>query len=93
VSVPSRGDWATHRQSWLYRDFLSRFLVESGYLPFGNVWDNMNVLLPDAVEGTQYRNIFTNEIVGGGLLQEGKQGLGFFRVFANFPVALLVKEV
>jgi (1->4)-alpha-D-glucan 1-alpha-D-glucosylmutase len=72
--------------------FLARLPADSGSLPLGDVWENTQVVLSGVEEGTQYRNIFTDEVVGAGPLGEGKQGLLLSHVFANFPVALLAKQ-
>ena len=56
-------------------------------------WEDTHLVLPDAEWETRYRNIFTDEIVGAEQQQEGKQELALTSIFANFPVALMAKQV
>jgi (1->4)-alpha-D-glucan 1-alpha-D-glucosylmutase len=57
-----------------------RLTVPLGFPPLGNVWKNTRI---EAIRG-QYRNIFTGAIHNA--------GLDLAKLFAEFPVALLVKE-
>ncbi|MEJ2695148.1 MAG: malto-oligosyltrehalose synthase [Candidatus Sulfobium sp.] len=71
--------------------FLIRLVFEDGRLPLGpEVWEDSAVIVPFAVEGQAYRNIFTSETVKV-QLKNGALCLPAPEVFANLPVALLGK--
>jgi len=74
--------------------FLRRLIPENESMPLGEAaWEDTYLVLPDADGETQYRNIFTDEIVGVKPQQEGKQGLALSGIFSSFPVALMVKLI
>ena len=56
-------------------------------------WGDTHLVLPDAGEDANYRNVFTDEIVGAEPRQEGTQALIPAVIFASFPAALLAKVV
>jgi (1->4)-alpha-D-glucan 1-alpha-D-glucosylmutase len=69
--------------------FLSRITSGTGSLPFGTrVWED-TVLVLSAEAGTEYRNIFTGEVITAAFQGKGKNGFTVAEVFSNFPVALL----
>ena len=55
-------------------------------LPLGEAWGKDQLLLP-VTPGTQYRNVFTDEIV-----TVAEDGVALDTVFATYPVALFVSE-
>ena len=68
---------------------LAKRLREPDMLPLGAAaWGDALLVLPGAVAGQRYRNIFTDEIVDA-VERQGEVGLPLARVFASFPVALL----
>lgn len=71
--------------------FLTRITQEPGEPPLGrSVWQD-SALLIETEAGTDYRNIFTDEILTASLQGRGKIGLSLAEVFSHFPVALLVR--
>ena len=65
------------------------YLVKAGEEPFGEeVWKDSWMMIPEEITGDQFRNVFTDEMIGV-KLQEGKRGVALAEVFKKFPVALL----
>ncbi len=56
------------------------------------LWEDTYLVLPEAGGQAQYRNIFTDEIISVESLQGGQLGLSLFRIFSNFPAALIVNK-
>jgi glycogen operon protein len=65
--------------------FSRRLAPERSAFPLGKVWGDQVVR---GAAGGRYRNLFTDEV----LETDGQGDLPLARVFARFPVALLVKE-
>jgi (1->4)-alpha-D-glucan 1-alpha-D-glucosylmutase len=59
--------------------------------PVGAVWGDDLLLLPDAEPNTSYTQLLTQQAIGISE-QDGKRGLPLAAVFADLPVALLIKE-
>lgn len=71
--------------------FFSGLVRQPEGLPFGKeVWENSLIVVPSGNEGTEYRNIFTGEIVSAKNIS-GAVALYLSEVLMNFPVALLEK--
>ena len=69
--------------------FLAQITSGVRALPFGRtVWEDAVLLVPEEA-GTQYRNLFTDEVLSAAFEGKGKNGIPLADVFANFPVALL----
>ncbi len=69
--------------------FLSRITSGTKTLPFGRaVWEDAVLVVPEEA-GTEYRNIFTGQVLTAAFQGRGKNGLALAEVFAYFPVALL----
>jgi (1->4)-alpha-D-glucan 1-alpha-D-glucosylmutase len=74
--------------------FLTRLIPGNESKALGEApWEDTYLVLPDAERETQYRNIFTNEIVVAEPREEGKPGLALSGIFSSFPVALMVKKI
>ncbi len=56
------------------------------------LWEDTYIILPDSDSETQYRNIFTDEIIGTESQQDGKQGLALAGILSTFPIALMVNK-
>ncbi|MBV9791753.1 MAG: malto-oligosyltrehalose synthase [Chloroflexi bacterium] len=69
---------------------VTRLASEDG-APLGDAWGGDLLVLPDAEPGTTYRQLFTNQRITIGE-QNGQRGLQLASVFADLPVALLIKE-
>jgi (1->4)-alpha-D-glucan 1-alpha-D-glucosylmutase len=72
--------------------FLTR-LVKAGEEPLGEeVWKDSWMMIPEEISGEQFRNVFTDEMIGM-KLQNGRRRIALAEVFKNFPVAMLeIKE-
>ncbi|OGW49149.1 MAG: malto-oligosyltrehalose synthase [Nitrospirae bacterium GWC2_57_9] len=69
--------------------FLSTIMTGSNSLPFGSsVWEDA-VLVLDAEAGTEYRNVFTDELLTVAFQAKGKNGIPLAELFSHFPAALL----
>lgn len=69
--------------------FLTRLIQSVDDMPLGKqVWGDSAIVLPDEIPGNRFRNILTGEATNV-LEWNGKKGLAFDQVFANFPVAML----
>jgi (1->4)-alpha-D-glucan 1-alpha-D-glucosylmutase len=69
--------------------FLSEITSGIRALPFGKtVWEDGVLIVPEEA-GTEYRNLFTGEVLTAAFQAKGKNGMPLADVFANFPVALL----
>jgi (1->4)-alpha-D-glucan 1-alpha-D-glucosylmutase len=68
--------------------FLTR-LVKAGEDPLGEeVWKGSWIVIPEETAGDQFRNVFTDEMIGM-KLQDGRRGIALAEVFKRFPVAML----
>ncbi len=56
----------------------------------GNVWAGTSLVLPNAVAGAKYQNVYTEEIIEV-KEQDGKSVIVLDEALANFPLALLVR--
>lgn len=73
--------------------FLTRILKGSNEIPLGQeIWGNSRILIPEEISAKKFINIFTGEMIAE-TKQDGRRGLTLGEIFANFPVALLEKEV
>lgn len=62
-------------------------------LPLGeSVWGETRVAAPPASDGQPYRQLFTDQRIEAGPGEKGGHGLGAAELFADFPVAVLIKE-
>ncbi len=69
--------------------FLTSLISGTGAMPFGKgAWENTMLVLPEAVQGGTYRNVFTGEVVTAHA-ESSEQGIFFSDIFGSFPVALL----
>lgn len=59
--------------------------------PVGDVWNSDLLVLPGAEPGATYRQLFTNRRIKIGE-QDSRRGLPLAAVFADLPIALLIKE-
>ncbi len=66
-------------------------LVGEDAAPLDDVWRDDLLVLPDAVPGTRYTQLFTNQSIEA-VEQDGKRGLPLAAVFAHIPIALLIKD-
>jgi (1->4)-alpha-D-glucan 1-alpha-D-glucosylmutase len=71
--------------------FLTRLISGGESLPFGKaVWEDTHLILPEGVEGAQFRNVFTREVLSTVPMEE-KTGLKVADIYSCFPAALLEK--
>jgi (1->4)-alpha-D-glucan 1-alpha-D-glucosylmutase len=69
---------------------LARLIPDAHVLPIGpQIWADAWLTVPPTGAGPCYRNLFTGEMVEA-VNQEGRMMLALDKVFADFPVALLV---
>jgi (1->4)-alpha-D-glucan 1-alpha-D-glucosylmutase len=73
--------------------FLTRIIRGSDEMPLGReIWGDSRIVIPEEVSGNKFNNIFTGETIEE-TEQDGQGGLALGEIFANFPVALLEKEI
>jgi (1->4)-alpha-D-glucan 1-alpha-D-glucosylmutase len=71
---------------------LASLIPDANQTPLGDtVWRDTRLVLPAEVSSHHWRNIFTGEDVTA-TAQDGRLSVALARVFAHFPVALLVSE-
>jgi (1->4)-alpha-D-glucan 1-alpha-D-glucosylmutase len=71
---------------------LTGLISGTGAVPFGKgVWEDTMLILPEAVQGESYRNVFTGEIIVAGP-RYGQEGIFMSDAFASFPVAMLERN-
>ncbi|MGE5173291.1 MAG: malto-oligosyltrehalose synthase [Betaproteobacteria bacterium] len=72
--------------------FLTGLISGAGEVPFGKgVWEDTMLMLPEAVQGESYRNVFTKELITANA-ESGEKGILFSSIFGSFPVALLERS-
>jgi (1->4)-alpha-D-glucan 1-alpha-D-glucosylmutase len=72
---------------------LTALIKDFHEFPLGKeIWGNSKIIIPEEASGNKFHNIFTGETIAE-TKQEGKRKLALGEIFANFPVALLEKEV
>ncbi len=72
--------------------FMTRLIAGYGAAPFGKgVWEDTMLVLPEAVQGESYLNVFTGEVVTTNA-EDGEKGIPCSNIFSSFPVALLEKN-
>jgi (1->4)-alpha-D-glucan 1-alpha-D-glucosylmutase len=89
--------FARRLQSRAAITIVPRFLASCKGEPAGpggaaGFWDDSSIVIPYEEEGTQYRNIFTGEVVAV-VRRGGASLLPLARLFENFPVALLERKL
>jgi (1->4)-alpha-D-glucan 1-alpha-D-glucosylmutase len=71
---------------------LARLVADPQVLPIGSpIWGESWLTLPSTHASPRYRNLFTGEMVEA-VGQNGSMILALDKIFANFPVALLIGE-
>ncbi len=71
--------------------FMTHLIPGAGAAHFGKgVWEDTMLMLPEAVQGESYRNVFTGEIVATNA-EGDEKGILCSNIFSSFPVALLEK--
>lgn len=68
--------------------FFSRLITSTDELPCGAVWGSTCLFLSFDPPGTEYRNIFTGELVTA-VLHDGRTGIMLAEILESFPVALM----
>jgi (1->4)-alpha-D-glucan 1-alpha-D-glucosylmutase len=72
--------------------FLTGLISGTGAVPFGKgVWEDTMLMLPEAVQGGIYRNVFTGELLTASA-ESKERGILVADIFGSFPVALLERS-
>jgi (1->4)-alpha-D-glucan 1-alpha-D-glucosylmutase len=84
--------WQGHRAFVAGPRLVAGLLPQDGAVPLGpEVWQDSQFLLPAAVPGQRWHNLFTGEILTSRESQ-GRPSLAAAEVFASFPVALFLAQ-